>query len=98
MSPPPRSLIALVANFGSSNVTPLTWNGSAWAAGSNVSVGTNPVGVAISPDGLHALVANYNSGNVTPLTWNGSVWAAGSNVSVGTGPVGFGTQFIGERR
>ena len=79
---------ALVANYGSANVTPLAWNGTVWVAGSNVSVGTDPYGVAISPDGLRALVTNFGGANVTPLAWNGTVWVAGSNVSAGTSPYG----------
>ena len=40
--PPPFSLRALVTNAGSANVTPLSFSGGVWTAGSNVTVGTNP--------------------------------------------------------
>ena len=77
---------ALAANNGSNDVTPLTFAGGVWTAGSNVAVGTNPYGVAISPDGLRALAANAGSSNVTPLTFASGVWTAGSNVAVGSNP------------
>jgi DNA-binding beta-propeller fold protein YncE len=86
----------LVANYGSASVTPLSFSGGVWTAGSNVTVGTNPQGVAISPDGLRALVANYGSASVTPLSFSGGVWTAGSNVTVGTNPQSLGPSMIFE--
>jgi len=79
---------AIVANNVSNNITPLAWNGTVWVAGTVVAVGTNPIGVAISPDGTRAIVANYASNNITPLAWNGTVWVAGTVVAVGTNPYG----------
>ena len=86
--PPPFDVFALVTNSSSNNVTPLTLSGGTWSAGTPVAVGTNPIGVAISPDGTRALVANYISNNVTPLTLSGGTWSAGTPVAVGTHPVG----------
>jgi DNA-binding beta-propeller fold protein YncE len=77
-------LRALVPNYNSANITPLTYSGGVWTAGSNITVGTNPNLIAITPDGLRALVANRGSANVTPLTYSGGVWTAGSNITVGT--------------
>ena len=92
--PPPFRLRALVTNAGSTNVTPLSFSGGVWTAGSAVTVGTSPVGVAISPDGLRALVANNSSANVTPLSFSGGVWTAESNVTVGTNPYSLGPSMI----
>ena len=86
LSPPPFDLFALVANYSSANCTPLTFSAGTWTAGTNVTVGTGPRSVAISPDGLHALVVNYGSRNVTPLIYSAGTWTAGTNVTVGTNP------------
>ena len=40
--PPPFDVFALIANFNSNNVTPLTLSGGTWSAGTPVAVGTNP--------------------------------------------------------
>ena len=47
--------------------------GTTWTAGTAVTVGSNPVSVAISPDGLRALISNYGSATVSPLAWNGNM-------------------------
>ena len=65
----PDGTYALVANLNSNSVTPLTYSGGTWSAGTAVTVGTNPVIVAISPDGTYALVTNGGSASVTPLTY-----------------------------
>jgi DNA-binding beta-propeller fold protein YncE len=85
----PNGLRALVANYGSASVTPLTWANGTWTAGTPIAVGVNPICIAISSDGLLALVANYAAGSgttVTPLTWANGVWTAGAPITVGTGP------------
>jgi DNA-binding beta-propeller fold protein YncE len=61
---------------------------TSWTAGSNITVGTGPTQVTITPDGLRALIISYGSNNVTPLTYSGGVWTAGSNITVGTSPNG----------
>ena len=96
--PPPFNVFALVANYGSNDVTPLTLSGGTWTAGTPVAVRTTPVGVAISPDGARALVTNYVSNNVTPLTLSGGTWSAGTPVAVGTGPYSLGPSMIYESR
>jgi DNA-binding beta-propeller fold protein YncE len=96
--PPPFDVFALVANYGSANVTPLTLSEGTWSAGTPVAVGTGPVGVAISPDGTRALVANYGSANVTPLTLSEGTWTAGTPVAVGTNPFSLGPSMIYESR
>ena len=56
-------------------------------ASAAVAVGTNPYGVAISPNGLFALVANFGSGNVTPLDLSNPLApVASAAVAVGANP------------
>ena len=83
-----RRYYALVANNGSSNVTPLDLsNPLAPVASAAVAVGTHPVGVALSPNGLFALVANFGSGNVTPLDLSNPLApVASAAVAVGANP------------
>ena len=51
-----------------------------------VPVGTNPIGVAITPDGKHAYVTNFTSNNVSVIdTATNTVVAT---VPVGNNPVG----------
>jgi hypothetical protein len=85
-----------VANIGDDDVTVLLGNGSGGftqAAGSPVSVGNGPVGLAMGDfnlDGkLDLAAANSFSANVTILLGNGSggfTQAAGSPLSAGTAP------------
>ena len=84
----PLSKFALVTNYVTSNVTPLNLaNPLAPVAAANVAVGSNPYGIAISPDGLFALVANYGTNNVTPLNLaNPLAPVAAANVAVGGTP------------
>ena len=48
MFPPPAEIAALVPNSDSNNVTPLTFAGGVWTAGTAVAVGAGPyLGVVI---------------------------------------------------
>jgi YVTN family beta-propeller protein len=52
----------------------------------NVTVGTFPVGVAITPNGSYAYVTNHDSGNVSVIKI--STKTVVKTVRVGTGPEG----------
>ncbi len=66
---------AYVINSGSNNVTPV--NTLTGAAGANVGVSGNGLGVAVTPDGRYLYVPNYN-GTVTPI--NTATDAAGTSI------------------
>jgi YVTN family beta-propeller protein len=52
-------------------------------------VGTNPIGIAVTPDGKHAYVANNSSNSVSVIdTASNTVEAA--TITVGFGPIGVG--------
>ena len=55
--------------------------------GSPIPVGTNPVGVAITPDGKHAYVANVNSNNVSVID-TATNTVVGTPIPVVNGPEG----------
>ena len=82
----PDGTTALVANFGSGTVTPLTLTGAIPHAGTPIPVGSEPDAVAVTPDGTTALVANFGSDTVTPLTLTGAIPHAGTPIPVGTPP------------
>ena len=75
-------LLAYVPNTGSSSVTPIDL--STQTAESVVSVGNDPQGIAITPDGTMAYVANYNDNTVTPITI--ATNTPGTAITVGTHP------------
>ncbi|HEV8063315.1 MAG TPA: hypothetical protein VGP46_00730 [Acidimicrobiales bacterium] len=75
---------ALVANWGSNNVTPI--NTHTDTAGSPIGVGVEPDAVAITPNGATAYVANWGSDSVTPITL--STGKAGTPIPVGIHPDG----------
>ena len=79
---------ALVANYGSASVSPIDLtNPMVPTKGTTLTVGTNPVGIAISPNGLFALVANYGSASVSPIDLtNPMVPTKGTDLTVGTTP------------
>src|SRR5947209_2424207 len=56
---------AYVTNNASHSVTPI--DTATNMAGTAISVGIDPGGVAITPDGKTAYVANSNSNSVTPI-------------------------------
>ena len=74
---------AYVANFGSNTVTPITTASN--TAGAPIPVGSNPDGIAITPDGTTAYVANSSSNNVTPIATASNT--AGAPIPVGSFPV-----------
>ena len=54
-----------MANFGDNTVTPI--DTATGTAGSPITVGSNPIAVAITPDGSTAYVANLTGNTVTPI-------------------------------
>jgi YVTN family beta-propeller protein len=75
---------AYVANSGSNSVTPIDTQTN--AAGTTIAVGSNPIAVAITPDGATAYVANPGSNNVTPI--DTATNTAGTAIAVGSNPLG----------
>ena len=61
--------------------------------GAPISVGNQPVGVAVSPNGARVYVANISSGNVSVID-TATNTVVGAAIAVGGGPFAFG-QFIG---
>jgi YVTN family beta-propeller protein len=64
----PRAALAgtaYVANDGASTVTPI--NTATNTPGTPITVGENPSGIAITPDGRTAYVGSYGSPDVTPI-------------------------------
>ena len=60
-----------------------------YTAAGSVTVGTNPRGIAVSPDGKRAYVANWGSNNVTVLdTSTATPSLVGYPIAVGANPVG----------
>ncbi|WP_153538642.1 beta-propeller fold lactonase family protein [Streptomyces sp. RB17] len=77
---------AYVANFASNTVSVID-TASNTVVGSPVPVGTNPAGVAITPDGRHAYVTNQTSNDVSVID-TASNTVVGSPIPVGTNPFG----------
>jgi YVTN family beta-propeller protein len=75
---------AYVGNYGAGTVTPI--NTATNTAGSPITVGANPWGIAITPDGKTAYVANFGSNTVTPI--NTATNTPGSPITVGKNPTG----------
>jgi YVTN family beta-propeller protein len=73
---------AYVANWSAGTVSPI--NTATNVVDSAITVGTNPAGIAITPDGKTAYVANYGSNTVTPIDTAANI--AGGAITVGTGP------------
>ena len=73
---------AYVANHTSGNVSVI--NATTNTAGTAITVGTGPYGIAITPNGATAYVTNVGSGTVTPI--NTATNTAGSPITVGSGP------------
>ena len=91
-----RHYWALVANYSSNSITPINLsNPMAPTKGTDLTVGTNPYGVAISPNGLFALVANGGSSSISPINLsNPMVPTKGTNLTVGTNPQSLGPNVI----
>jgi YVTN family beta-propeller protein len=75
---------AYVTNENSSSVTPI--NTATNSAGTPITVGSDPVGVAITPNGKTAYVTLIGSGTVVPI--NISAGTAGTPITVGGAPFG----------
>src|SRR5580692_5045885 len=74
---------AYVVNAKFGTVTPI--NTATNKAGKAIKVGSDPVAIAITPNGRTAMVANYQSGTVTPI--NTATNKAGKAITVGKNPV-----------
>ena len=73
-----------MANNGSGTVSPVA--AATNLAGSAITVGKDPVLVAVRPDGKTAYVTNLGSGTVSPIDTSTNV--AGSAITVGSLPIG----------
>ncbi len=71
-----------IANAGSGTVTPIEV--ATGKPGSEIKVGSEPVWVAVTPDGETAYVANYGSESVTPIEV--ATGKPGSEIKVGSFP------------
>src|SRR5699024_4386572 len=85
----PRAWRALVATLATTLLVSglgALWAPAAHAAGATttVTVGTNPIGIAITPDGSHAYVANANSDNVSVIDTTSNTVA--KTITVGSTP------------
>ena len=78
--------MAYVTNYGSNTVTPITIATN--TSGTAITVGSGPIGIAISIDGTMAYVANHLDDTVTPITL--ATHTAGTAISLWTGsaPIG----------
>jgi YVTN family beta-propeller protein len=74
---------AYVANFSSNSVTPI--DTATNTAETPIAVGTNPFGIAITPDGATAYVTNNGSSSVTPI--DTATNTAETPIAVGSDPV-----------
>src|SRR5437763_155305 len=75
---------AYVTNRGSGSVTPIDTTTN--TAGTAITVGSGPFGVAITPDGKTAYVANHGPSSVTPI--DTATNTAGTAITVGSSPIG----------
>jgi YVTN family beta-propeller protein len=80
----PDGKTAYVTNYGDGTVTPITVATN--TAGTPITVGSNPLGVAVTPDGKTAYVTNGGDGTVTPITV--ATNTAGTPITVGSYPLG----------
>jgi YVTN family beta-propeller protein len=75
---------AYVTNAGSNTVTPIRT--ATDTAGTPIKVGSNPFGIAITPNGKTAYVTNLGSNTVTPIRTAANT--AGAPIRVGSSPGG----------
>jgi YVTN family beta-propeller protein len=78
-----RTIWAYVVNAKFGTVTPI--NTATNKAAKTIKVGSDPVAIAITPNGKTAIVVNYGSGTVTPI--NTATNKAGKAVKVGKDPI-----------
>ena len=78
----PARATALVANYHSGTVTPVSL--STRKAGKAIRVGSGPDAIALTPDGRTAYVANSGSDTVTPI--DTATMTAGPAIPVGSDP------------
>jgi len=84
---------AYITNYGSNNVSVIDTSTNTVTA--NVTVGTEPYGVAVNPAGTRVYVSNYLSNNVSVI--NTSTNTVTANVTVGTKPIGVAVNPAGTR-
>lgn len=84
----PAARYGLVANYATSNVTPLDFASPlAPVASAAVAVGTHPMGIAVALNGMFALVPNFDSNTVSVLDLaNPMAPVVVATVTVGTNP------------
>ncbi|MEJ1230230.1 MAG: hypothetical protein WDM88_05815 [Galbitalea sp.] len=56
--------------------------------GSPIAVGTDPIGIAFTPDGTKAYITNNGSGTVTVIDVATGTPVSGSPITVGSDPLG----------
>ena len=92
---------SLVANLSSNSVSPINLsNPMVPTKGTDLTVGSTPVAIAIAPNGLFALVANSgsSSNSVSPINLsNPMVPTKGTNLTVGSLPYSLGPNAIYSR-
>jgi uncharacterized repeat protein (TIGR01451 family) len=76
--------------MGSNNISVI--NATTKTVTNSVNVGTNPIGVSVSPDGTEVYVTNNGSNNVSVI--NTTTNTVTNSVNVGNNPIAFGL-FIG---
>jgi DNA-binding beta-propeller fold protein YncE len=81
-APATASVTAYVINSGAGTITPITTTTK--VAGAAITVGSDPVAMAFTPNGATGYVVNAGSGTVTPVTT--ATGAAGPAIGVGDGP------------
>ena len=77
---------AYVTNLGSNNVSVIS-TASNTVVGNPIPVGSQPVGVAITPNWKFAYVANFGSNDVSVIA-TASNTVVGNPIPVGTAPLG----------
>lgn len=77
--------LAYVTNAGGNTVSVVDTATNS-VVGSPIPVGTNPDGIAITPNGHTAYVANFGSDSVTPIDLTTSPPTAGTAIGVDVGP------------
>jgi YVTN family beta-propeller protein len=84
---------AYVANYSSDTVSVI--DTATDSVGATVTVGLNPLGVAVSPDGSRVYVTNYGSGTVSVI--DTATDSVGATVTVGLNPAGVAASPDGSR-
>src|SRR5208283_1932870 len=77
---------AYITNLGSNSVSVID-TATNTVVGSQIPVGTNPSGVAITPNGAYVYITNLGSNSVSVINTTTNT-VVGSQIPVGTAPVG----------